>query len=210
MSKHLPSVCAWNHYKSSGFRHRQGKTFVGPRSQKREFYWRKSRASPKHTETSRKFHVFPAIMCRVSETPIFIVFSGLHEARSSKNALFWKTLKTRDREEDAFFERFGALSAGREIPVFVVFSRPPEDRVQLSSFEPPKIGFNYAPVSIYIYMFGGGRDIDIDNWSPFVLLPMCFGVCVCVSRIVFARTALEGRTLCSLRHSITTIVNRNR
>ena len=32
-----------------------------------------------------------------------------------------------------------------------MFSRPPEDRVQLSSFEPPKIGFNYAPVSIYIY-----------------------------------------------------------
>ena len=64
-----------------------------------------------------------------------------------------KTLKTRDREEDAFFERFGALSAGPETPVFVVFSRPPEDRVQLSSFEPPKIGFNYGPVSAYIYIF---------------------------------------------------------
>ena len=31
---------------------------------------------------------FSSFLRRVSETPIFIVFSGRHEARSSKNALF--------------------------------------------------------------------------------------------------------------------------
>ena len=110
--------------------------------QKSGFFVRKSRASPKHTETFRKDDVFPSLRPRVSETPIFIVFSGLHEARSSKNALFRKPLKTRDREPNAIFERFGAFFGGAETPIFVVFQRLSKNRVQLSSFEPPKIGFN--------------------------------------------------------------------
>ena len=34
-----------------------------------------------------------------------------------------------------------------------MFSRPQQDRVQLSSLQATKIGFNYAPVSIYIYIY---------------------------------------------------------
>ena len=111
-------VCAWNHYKTSGFRHSQGNAFVGPRSPKSGFFERKSRALPKHAETFRKFHVFPSLVRRVYETPIFIVFSGLHEAPSSKNALFWKPLKTRDRETNAVFERFAAVFGGPK-PLFL-------------------------------------------------------------------------------------------
>ena len=76
-----------------------------------------SRFAEAHRDLSQRSR-FPSLMRRVSETPIFIVFSGLHEARSSKNALFRKPLKTRDREENAFFERFGAFS-GVPKPLFL-------------------------------------------------------------------------------------------
>ena len=93
MSKHLPSVCAWNHYKNSSFRHRQGKAFVGRRSQKEGVLLAKiSRFAEAHRDISRisRFSCYNVSCLR---NPYFIVFSGPHEVRSSKNALFWKTLK---------------------------------------------------------------------------------------------------------------------
>ena len=86
------------------------------------------------------------------ETPIFVVFSGRHKAASSKNALFWKPLKTRDRKIKLFFDIFAFVFTGHETPIFIVLSRPQKSGVQLSSLEVTKMGFNYAPVSIYIYI----------------------------------------------------------
>ena len=42
---------------------------------------------------------------------------------------------------------------GHETPIFVVFRRPQKEGVQLSSLEVTRGGFNYAPVSIYIYIY---------------------------------------------------------
>ena len=122
MSKNHPTecvcVCAWNHYKNSGFRHRTEKsrepTHGPPPSpkQKKSICWsaepkkwdfcaKISRFVEGHRDLSQISH-FSFFVRRVSETPIFEVFSGLHEAGSSKNALFWKPLKTRDRQKIAF------------------------------------------------------------------------------------------------------------
>ena len=51
------------------------------------------------------------------------------------------------------FDIFERIFAGHETPIFIVFGRPTRIGVQLSSFEMTEKGFNYAPVSIYIYIY---------------------------------------------------------
>ena len=55
---------------------------------------------------------------------------------------FLKTSKNQGQRSKCIFRKIWSIFGGSETPVFVVFSRPQEDRVQLSSLEAPKIGFN--------------------------------------------------------------------
>ena len=150
MSKNHPSVCVClKPLQKQWFQAQPRKHICWSAEPKSGFFERKSRALPKHTETFRKFHVFPPLVRRVYETPIFIVFSGLHEAPSSKKCTFLKTFKNQGQRNKCSFRKICRIFWGARNPVFVVFSRPQKDRVQLSSFEATKIGFNYAHVSTY-------------------------------------------------------------
>ena len=120
---------------------------------KRDFFVGKSRALSKHTETFCKFHVFPSFMRGVSETPSLLCFLDFTKRHRQKMHCSENLLTTWDRKTNSVFERVAAVFGGPETPIFVVFSRPQKGRVQLSSLEATKIGFNYAPVSAYIYIY---------------------------------------------------------
>ena len=135
MSTNNPSAHASNHYKNSGFRQAKEKHFL-VRGAKKSFFLRVkiSRFVEAHRDLSH------SASC-LRNTYFYSVFWTSRSAIVEK-CTFLKTSKTRDREANAVFERFAAVLGGPETPFFVVFSRSPKDRVQLSSLEATKIGFN--------------------------------------------------------------------
>ena len=80
------------------------------------------------------------------------VFSSSRSAIVQK-CTFLKTSKNQGQKNKCSLRKICRSFVGPETPVFVVFSRPQKGRVQLNSLEATKIGFNYAPVSIYIYIY---------------------------------------------------------
>ena len=106
-----------------------------------------SRFAEAHRDLSQisRFSFFSASCLR---NPYF--YSVFWTSRSAivKKCTFLKTSKNQGQRNKCSFRKICRSFGGPETPVFVVFSRPQKDRVQLSSFEATKIGFNYAPVSI--------------------------------------------------------------
>ena len=111
-----------------------------------------SRFAEAHRDVSKKSTFF--ILLRLtSRNPYFYSVFDTSQSSIVKNALFWKPLKNRDRKKKCIFDIFERIFAGHETPIFIVFGRPPKSGVQLSSLEMTEMGFNYAPVSIYIYLY---------------------------------------------------------
>ena len=106
----------------------------------------------KHTETFRKCLVFP-LLARDVPRPLFCSVFGTSQSGIVEKCTFLKTFKNQGQKQNCIFDIFALVFWGPETPIFIVFSRPQKGGVQVSSLEVTKMGFNYAPVSIYIYIY---------------------------------------------------------
>ena len=150
MSKSQLSGCAWNHYKNSGLRDSTQKQ-ASTRAAQKSLNACRNLALRRSTQRRLAKITFFILLPRMSRNTYFYSVFDTSQSIVAKNALFWKPLKNRDRKK-CIFDIFERIFAGHETPNFIVFGRPPKSGVQLSSLEMTEMGFNYAPVSIYIYI----------------------------------------------------------
>ena len=152
MSKSQLSGCAWNHYKNSGLRDSAQKQ-ASTRAAQKSLNACRNLALCRSTQRRLAKITFFILLPRTSRNPYFYSVFDTSQSSVAKNALFWKPLKNRDRKKKCIFDIFERIFAGHKTPIFIVFGRPPKSGVQLSSLEMTEMGFNYAPVSIYIYIY---------------------------------------------------------
>ena len=78
---------------------------------------------------------------------------GTSQSGIVEKCTFLKTSKNQGQKKKVHYQHICLSFFGPETPIFIVFSMPQKSGVQLSSLEVTKMGFNYAPVSIYIYIY---------------------------------------------------------
>ena len=145
-------MCAWNHYKNSGFRHSTEKHFLVREVQKVGFL-SENLALCRSTQRPLANVSFFLRLRVTSRNPYFCSVFGTSQSGIVEKCTFLKTSKNQGQKKKCIIDIFALVFWGPETPIFIVFSRPQKSGVQLSSLEVTKMGFNYAPVSMHIYIY---------------------------------------------------------